>query len=333
MTRPARSRPRLSGPGELLAALPLLLGFAPRESLVVVCLQDDDRVGLVARYDLPAPDLRAAAVEDLAGRLRVEGTRRAFAVVVSEGEGPGLPERELVGLLRGLPADLVDVLLLRSGRWWSYLCATRSCCPAEGRPVPDATPALTLVRAQAALDGRAVLPSREALVRSLAAPTVPGPHLEVLRAVEQRIGEEVLARTRRRVRQRLLLAWRAALDADRLPAPEAAAELVLALHEVQVRDQVLTWSVRRGERLLAVLLHLARATPAPYDAPLCSCLAWVAYTRGDGATARTALDRALGTEPGYGLALLLVEALEQQVPPRALQAVGVRVSASRGRRR
>ncbi|MCW2778160.1 MAG: uncharacterized protein JWN17_1885 [Frankiales bacterium] len=335
MTRPARSRPRLSGPGELLAALPLLLGFPPRESLVLVCLEGErGRVGLTLRYDLPEPSLESAAVQDLAERLEAAGLRRAYAVLVTDEQAVGLPRQGLMTSLRdALPVDLVDVLLLRSDRWWSYLCDVPACCPPSGSAVPVATPTLTLVRAEAALDGRAVLPSREALVRSLAPPALPGPHLTVLRQVQARLADEVLQQSRRRVRRRLLLLWERALDAASLPPAGPAAELVLGLHDVLVRDEVLTWSVGRSERLLTVLLHLARSTPAPFDGPVCTCLAWTAYARGDGAIAQTALDRALATDPGYSLALLLREAVDRQVPPRALRAVGVRTAAALRRSR
>lgn len=336
MSRPA-ALPRLSGPGELVAALPVLCGFAPAESLVVVCLQGaGPRVGLTVRLDLPEPAQELLVVQEVGTRLRAAGMRRAYALVVTEDPG----EEPRPGLMAALQAlrgvDLLDLLLVRDERWRSYLCRVPSCCPVDGTPVPAASPGLTLVRAQAALEGRAALPSREALVAALAPPDDTVPYLLALRETELRLAAEVLEDGRGRVRRRLLRSFRAGLrsgtaDGDLRPA-EADAELALALTDVLLRDEVLTWSVAEGEQLLTLLLALAARTPAPYDAPVCACLAWVAYSRGDGASASIALDRALETDPEHSLALLLRSAVDRQVPPRELQAVAVRTAVVLGRR-
>ena len=52
---------RLSTPGDLIAAVPVLMGFHPRDSLVVIstACPVGGRVGLTLRVDLPAPEHRA----------------------------------------------------------------------------------------------------------------------------------------------------------------------------------------------------------------------------------------------------------------------------------
>lgn len=338
MSRPAATTPRLSGPGELAAALPLLCGFRPRESLVVVALKGATRrVALTARYDLPAEEHEEVLAADVVDRLLAAGARRAYALVVSEQGASALPRRPLVASLRQAVAraralDLQDALLVRDGRWWSYLCTDGACCPREGTPVPEASPTLTLVEAQSVLQGRAVLGSREELVASLAPPALPAVALALLAAAERRFAEELAGAGRAALRARLRDALSAALAHGGPRHEREAAELALALHDLSLRDEVLTWSVRRESALLALLLHLVRATPAPYDAPVCACLAWVAYGRGDGATAGIALERALSTDPQHGLALLLAGALDRQVPPRQLRAVAVRTATALRRR-
>ena len=340
MTRPAAtSVPRLSGPGELAAAVPLLCGFRPRESLVVVSLRGRSlRVGVSARYDLPAPGDERQVADDVVQRLLSVGSGRAYAVVVTAARAPEMPRRSLVAALRdavddALDLELLDALLVRDGRWWSYVCADGGCCPPEGTPVPVTSPTLTLVEAQSVLDGRVVLASREDLVVSLGPPALPAGALALLADAQQRLADDLADVGRAALRSRLLAAWREALGRDGSPDGREAAELALALQDLLLRDEVLTWSVRRASALLSLLLHLARATPAPYDAPVCACLAWVAYGRGDGATAGIALERALTTDPQHGLGLLLAAALDHQVPPRQLRAVAVRTAtALRGRR-
>ena len=338
MSRPATAPvPRLSGPGELAAAVPLLCGFWPQESLVVVALRGTTlRVGVTARYDLPAQEDEQELAADVVRRLAVVGARRAYALVVTSAEAPGLPRRSLVAALRDatdeVRLEVLDVLLVRDGRWWSYMCTEQACCPPEGTPVPVATPTLTLVEAQSVLEGRAVLASRGELVASLGPPACPAEALELLAEAERRLADELVEAGRGALRARLITAFSGAMAHGCPRDGHEAAELALALQDLLLRDEVLTWSVRRESALLALLLHLARATPAPYDAPVCACLAWVAYGRGDGATAGIALERALTTDPQHGLALLLSSALDRQVAPRQLRAVAVRTATALRRR-
>jgi hypothetical protein len=107
----------------------------------------------------------------------------------------------------------------------------------------------------------------------------------------------------------------------------------VALHDVQVRDEVATWALEDSDGLLALVHQIAAQVGAPWDAPACTVLAWVAYSRGDGARANVALDRALQSDPQQSLALLLRSALDGALPPaevrrllretaRALQEAG-----------
>jgi hypothetical protein len=63
------------------------------------------------------------------------------------------------------------------------------------------------------------------------------------------------------------------------------------------------------------------------DAAPATLLAVTTWVRGDGAMANVALDRALGSEPGYSLARLLRTALDACLPPaevRRLIGTGLR---------
>ena len=117
-----------------------------------------------------------------------------------------------------------------------------------------------------------------------------------------------------------------------LSAGDAAAGAV-ALADMGVRDEVATWALDRPDELLAMLIQVARCAAPPYDAPVCTVLAWVAYSLGDGALANVALERALAADPTYPLARLLDAGLEAQIPPeevRALLRATRRASAARG---
>ena len=71
-----------------------------------------------------------------------------------------------------------------------------------------------------------------------------------------------------------------------------------------------------GDRTLRRLLEaVARQTPAGYDAPVCTVLAWVTYCDGAGTITSIALERALLSDPDYSMAQLLQHALSNALPP------------------
>lgn len=332
-TSPTPSAPvaRLSSPGEIAAAVPLLCGFVPHESLVVVSLKGRrSRVGLTMRVDLPPDEHEPALVEQMVERLRFDRARKAVVVVFTEAadSAGGLPRAGLVQALAGqlerAGVRPTDQILVRSGRWWSYACSAR-CCPPEGTPVEaTATPALLLVEAHGVLEGRAVLPSRQDLVASLAAPldlALRG-RLDSASAVRER---RSAAEGRVLVGREALRSWRRALeqvlDGHDPLGPQAAATLVVSLSDVLVRDEVLTWAIDDDASLLALLLHLAGRSVPPHDVPVCALVAWVSHLRGDGGLANVALDRALAADPEYGVALLSREALDAQVSPAAVRSL------------
>ena len=317
---------RLTSPTDMVRLVPHLCGFVPAESLVVVSLRGPRRrVGLSIRVDLPPPEAVGELAADVAARLRWDGATQALLVVYTAEEG-ALVRADLVdtvsAALEGVGVRVQEALLVRDGRWWSYVCADARCCPPDGVPIAGqpASAAMGLVEATQALDGRAVLPSREELVASLRPP-------ELLAAVaaEQRLraaAEPWLSRADLpRRRRAAAAAWRAAVVSAGDPrAPLVDAEgLVAALGDVGVRDAVLPWAADDGP-LLDLLLRLAAVSVAPYDAPVCTLIAVASWCRGSGALANVALDRAWESDPGYSLAALVREGLAQQIPPEAVRA-------------
>ena len=318
MSAPAVAR--LSGPGEILAVLPSLCGFPPLESLVLLSLRGPRRrLGLTARVDLPEPPGEAALAALCADRMAGDGASSVVVAVMSE---HGRRERLVAAVHDALDdrgVAVLEALHVLSGRWTSYTCEA-ACCPAEGTPVPVAPPVLGLVQAEQVATGRAVLPSRDDLVRSLAPPV-----LLAARAAEQRLEQATQAWLRSRAQHGAVAARRSTLDhvqalLDRVAAgapvgPVDAAVLTVGLGDVQTRDAVATLILTREDELLALLVQVARQVLPPDDAPVCTLVAWAAYARGEGALANVALDRALAGRPDYSLALLLRSALDGGVHP------------------
>lgn len=313
------SRPvaRLSSPGDIVATIPTLCGFPPQDSVVLLSLRGRRRrLGLTVRLDLPPPEMESQVATVLVERVVQDGASAAVAVVYGASTRPGLVDLLGVACAAG-GITLSEALHVDAGRWTSYLCSG-PCCPAGGTPVP-AVPGL--IESERVLDGRAVLPSREELVRSLAAPTL----LQKV-AAEQALTEAARQRgnaaSGEQARRAGLAAARTALsvvEAGGVLDLAAAAQVAVAVTDVRVRDQMATWALDRSDAMLSLTEQVARLVVAPYDAPACTLLAWVAYARGDGARANVALDRALASDGAYSLALLLRTALDGAVPPREVQ--------------
>ena len=334
MPNPRPVTARLTTPAQMVASLPLWLGFVPTESLVVACCHEPrGRVELTLRLDLPAARHEQDVVEELVQRvLHQRPTRLLVAVYTDEADGDRLARTELVDELcsriqEELPGlHVTEAALVRGGRFWSYLCQDQRCCPAEGTPVEQADddPAVRLLQAEQVLRGQVVQPDRAALARSLA-----GPQLFEAAAARQRcerafdLHAEAAAGTRAAWRERWLQQWADAVDLFALPPAELDAEqaalLATSLTDVLLRD---TLAAEHGpERLLPLLEELVRRTPDPFDAPVCTLFAWMTYCDGGGASVTISLERALRTDPGYSLATLLGQVLLGQVSPEEVRRI------------
>ncbi|WP_222195266.1 DUF4192 domain-containing protein [Modestobacter italicus] len=347
---------RLSDPGEVAAALPHLIGFRPRESLVLVSLRDTTPVtlGLTVRVDLPPEEHRAAVVREVVRALRTDRPVAALLAVVSEdADGcsapippgpavPVLPHRELVreavSALHEQELPVRNALLVRRGRWWDYDCPAACCAPEAGTSLPSGTSRLA---AAAALSGQVVEDDREAFARRIA-PVGFLAAAGMAQACEQ-VGDELAHRTAQ-------LGWDAVADEgwDAVLAAVAAcrpgsveclsdrqvARLAWGLRDLDVRDRALSLTV--GPQAAAaevVWTELVRRAPAPLDAAPATLLAVTAWVGGNGALAALALQRALDSEPGYTLAGLLRTALHAGMPPKEVRRLMRRAGDPGGVRR
>ena len=329
-TGPSARRVRIGSPAALLAVVPVLLGFEPANSMVVIGTEPPRaQVRLTLRYNLPdPPDARLAAeiVRHAIGVLAAQHIESAVAV----GYGPdGLVTPVADALREQAPRAgiaVTELLRAQAQRYWSYLCTEPSCCPPEGTPfdVKDHPAARAMATA-----GAQVLASRDELVASLApadGETGEAMH-RATRKAEERVGRLLarIARSSKKASARRLIATsglQAVADAlacyrdgDRMD-PEAAAWLTVVLRDLRVRDDA--WSRMQPEhseahvRLWSDLTRLAR--PGFAAAPA-SLLAFVAWQCGNGALANVALDRALSDTPHYSMAMLLRQAIDSGAPP------------------
>ncbi len=350
----------LQSPVDLLAAVPYLLGFHPSESLVVIGLRGQV-LAITARIDLPEPlpsgtdehghppdpAARPASSPDLPGgqlgelgeqlgqHLAEVVARHAVTEVMLVGYGPDdrvAPATAAVRhavLRRGTP--IRDALRVDAGRYWSYVCPDRTCCPPEGVPYDLSVSA---VPAEAIYAGLVALPDRSALVERLApvsgirrvamrqATIRAEARLEVWARVRGDLvsGHRGLAREGARV---ITAALRRHRDRREPLTDDEVAWLSVLLALERVRDEA--WSrldaTTRPAQLSLWTDVVTRADPAFLPAPA-SLLAFAAWQDGDGAMATVAVDRALECDPTYSMALLLKQVLVSGVPPSAWPFTG-----------
>lgn len=329
--QPAAARPvvTVGGAADLVATVPHLFGFHPAASLVVLGLRPPrSRVGGGMRVDLVGPPGGQLSDRGLAEHVSrvLRGTFTESLVVVygdEPGRSPGgpllLPHRRLVlevdRAMSGRGAPVRESVLVAAGRWWSYDCSLSSCCPAEGTPV-GGQEAPSSLATQLAVELGAPLPSRDAVVASLAA-TVPLLFPAEIDAALDRCDrlpvEDLLACVRRRQQSVL----------DRGPGAEAtraeAAELIALVQHVLVRDEVIT-EIAPADLDAAVLLwsQLLRWAPPGTVSQTGAVLAGLAHAAGEGVLALTAVERALAADPGHRLALLQLQCLQNGIGPAEL---------------
>ena len=326
----------LSSPDAFLASVPHMLGFACDDSLVLVGLSPDgsghaSHVVLTQRMDMPPAwygnselmDLTMAAAEPM---KRAGSSEVIIAVFGRETPDPTteLPSTQVVDALVTAIDDsgmgVKDALYTDGISRWSYGCDNPSCCPPEGRVIPQEV--RTHVAAEFAVTGAAMAPDRSSLVDEVA-PGNQDLRSAVAEHVEEAQGAVPAARSKR-----ALEAWRDSaitdvtnvITSDQTVGADAAARALVGLGDTRVRDTVL-WDVSQSpDRVTGAtggLSQLVRSAPEEHVAPAATVLAIVHWMRGDGARANVALDRAMADNPEYSLGCMVRAALRSGLPPQS----------------
>ena len=318
---------RIKTPADLLALVPCVLGFHPHDSLVLVILGGDGRTSLHARIDLSDDlDLVEAGIDTLRRALVRHRGRRVLLVAYTD--DPVLAEDTVALLEEALDEvdiDVVQAIRADGSRWFDLDCV-EDCCPPEGRPYDIASHPIT---AQAVLEGRVTLDSREALAATLVGTDTAD------RAAVQAAADEAVRRFRNAARHPLghddpdgarnhLVAeghWvrdrvrRHLATGEPLDAHDAG-RMAVAMVNIPVRD--VAWSEMRrdnADRHVELWRDLVRRTPRDLLAAPAALLGFAAWLTGDGALAWCAVDRCREAEPDYSLAGLLGSALLAGIPP------------------
>ena len=294
-------------PEDLLAMVPVVLGFVPTDSIVMLSFGATRTFH--ARVDLPPPgDSTAEVVESLREPAQRHGVRRVVFVLYSEDAHPA--ERVSTRLVREFRAtgiEVIDVLHADGDRWFPML--RRRSSRAIG--VPYDVSAHPFV-AQAVLDGRVTHRSRNELATSIETDPVRAARIAEATGAAESDGDESSVDP----------AWvRATLQrhaaAGTVPTDTEAARLLQAVQaDVAARDAAWVGLPRADApghvALWTDLLRRAPDAHVPDAAAVLGLLAWLA---GHGALAWCAVDRAVAIDPRHPLADLVGDLLAGAAPP------------------
>src|SRR5215217_36523 len=169
----SRLKVKLSGPGQLIAGLPHLLGFQPANSLVVIghSGESGSRISMVQRVDLPPSEHEQPVVNHLVGNLSNHQATAATVVIIGSLTGSlgksqtEFPHRRLIKrvLSATKKAHLLAVHafwtpeLRRDAPWYCYQD------PDCAGVLPD--PSSTVMAAASAANGVVTFSNRAAMER------------------------------------------------------------------------------------------------------------------------------------------------------------------------
>lgn len=335
-------------PGQLLAAVPHLMGFRPAESVVLIGHRPTEPavLGWVLRGDLPPAEFETEQAAEMAARLSMSDAFGATIVVISgaanAAEAPEVPEvpeagespphRSLVtALIESCAASELRVLhalwVAEIGTGATWQCYQDRECTGT---LPD--PASTTIAATMATTGRVTFDSREDLADLLTpdSPDVLARRGHALNAAIDRFDGCGCADSAEDEFESRCAVVAAALHRAKggtlRPSDAEIVRLAMALTDTRVRDACLALALPPGSapaiEAEALWIALVRATPEPERAEPAVLLGYSAYLRGDGALAGMALDVARKAAPDHVLAGLLHRALEHGVLPGQLERLG-----------
>lgn len=294
-------------PTDLLACVPLLLGFLPQESVVLISLPPGG--GFHARVDLD----EETDLDELARILLAPVLRHAVTRVALVAYGP-LPRARLAaaGLQSAFDEagiQVVATVAADGSHWVSLAPGPHATLPREydalGHPFV----------AEAVVRGQVVLSSREAVRAQLDADP------QLVREVDLLLGRAADRADVVQVAQRISPGWvveclTGHVRGRTLPGTVEVARLLRATEESDGRDHSWAWAERDDARHhVEIWLRVLRGCAAEHRTVPAAVLAFHAWLAGDGALAWCAIEASQAGAGECSLTSLVEDLLEQAAPP------------------
>lgn len=282
-----------------MAAIPVVLGFEPSDS--VVMLTSGGTETFHARIDLPPPGDVGETVDQLLGpALNHDVECVVFVLYAADGPDVRSFARTLRRDFTRAGIHVVEVLRAHEGRWFA---PGPTGAPAAGVPYDVGDHRF---RAQAVVDGVVVHRSRAHLEAMLQ----PSP--DEVRAVSRALRRAVPSPP-----DELADLVDIRLESGRFTTVELA-RVLLGLQEPHGRDAALGALSREvADAHLRLWTDAVQRAPEELVAAPAAVLGLTAWLAGHGALAWCAVDRCRAVDPDNTLAALVADALARAVPPSA----------------
>lgn len=315
---------RIGSAAAVAAIAPHLLGFRPKESLVLTFFDSDARVQLASRMDLPIGEGTEREVTADLFDLAAESCWRAVHIaVVSDSPAVPLALIKELGLLASESClDILGCGLVRSQHWYSV--GPGGQLAPDGESLSDGS--ALAATSQLVLAGRSFLADREAFAAQVQG-TEPQAD-EVARILaDPTAGWVTISEPGRKFSRARLRAEDAIVQyltgVRERPDPATAAHWIAGFSDSRIREAVL-WRLSPAapshtvganqDAASEALAWLCRTAPTAWRAPVASSLAALAWQSGDGVLAGVAADYALECDPTNRLADLVRLALDRGAP-------------------
>lgn len=295
----------LTTPKDLLAAVPFLIGFSPKDSIVLLSL-DSDAIAMAIRIDFPE-QIGADELRVLNSHLSRDGADSVIAIFYSDEIGESQNEiiSEVLAAITDYGLSLREVITVEKDRYRSLICEDLSCCPSQGNQLPELID--SRIAAEQVAQGRPIpYATIEQLIDSISPLASDDQLLESIGSIEL-IDYEKDPISFQRQGASAVDQFIDEFKAHGLVKDKALIALLLVrLKDLQVRDYALgSVSAESLDLYFSAWRWLLRIAPMGYIAPVANLFAAVAYERGDGALAQRALDRADSDDKSYAMSKLL----------------------------
>lgn len=302
----------ITGPADLIATVPHLLGNQPKESFVVLTARENT-LGATLRMDAPAESAPLDYAQMMTTYAANDEKATASYVIVYTDETGGDGQFPYAEHVAALSIELAtarmpvrQVLLVTSAHWGTYGTAERN--PLDAIKDSQANATLTYFGSATVIDVY-----NPALLGRWAPP------VEAPEGTDEDL--ETACET-----------WKAVLDADGMPDTETARALAAAFQHRHIRDylfrdtitthngsfgDVLTgkftgrpdWA--RVDRAEAIAFELMKVVPAGQRAPMLTLMGWLQWLKGHGSQADRYLQLAAEDVSDFRLAVLLRELINR----------------------
>ncbi|RJQ82342.1 DUF4192 domain-containing protein [Pseudonocardiaceae bacterium YIM PH 21723] len=309
----------LSGPAEMLASVPAMLGFHPENSLILIGLTGQGRTlrhSVTMRHDIPEPPHYNAVIDTMLKPMTRHGITSVCPIIVHPPDDDGPPATDLVervgerlGLAGMTPWHPLWMTRAETGADWGCY---RPGCTGCGGPLPD--PRTTQLAAHAVLSGKVTAGSRQDILSRLDPDPEP-----VLAARREILAGHLDARwmlaPETEVEQIVDLLTEFSEGRDEL-SDERLVRLGILLGVHGVRDPLIgLLATPMAEQFETLLVTLVRGLPESIRADSAILLGLCAYYRGNCVLGAEALGIGLDLEPGHSLGRLIHILADAALPP------------------